>query len=249
MSALRAFTLRLSALLVMVGGAAAAASPDDIVRATMAKLAPQVKVDVVQDSGIPGFYEAMVGSQLVYVSKDGRFVLDGSAFDAAAQRDLTEAARARQRLGGLARIGVDRRIVFAPAKPKHVVTVFTDIDCPFCRRFHEQIARYNEAGIAVEYVFLPLDIHPGADRKAEAVWCAKDRKAAFTAAMGGADTGQATCPNPVAETSRIAREIGVTGTPTVLAADGTHITPQIAMSPDQLAGELDRLAARPAVAR
>lgn len=248
MSMLRAFVLLLLPLQALVG-AAAATSPDDTVRAAMAKLAPQVKVDVVQDAQIPGFYEAMVGPQLIYVSKDGRFVLDGSAFDVAVQRDVTEATRARQRLGGLARIGADQRIVFAPAKPKHMVTVFTDIDCPFCRRFHEQIARYNEAGIGVEYVFLPLDIHPGADRKAEAVWCAKDRKAAFTAAMGGADTGQATCPNPVAETSRIAREIGVAVTPTVLAADGTHITPQIAMSPGQLAGELDRLAARPAAAR
>lgn len=247
MNPIRTFALPL--LLALAGATAVAASPDDTVRATMAKLAPQVKVDVVQDSQVPGFYEAMVGAQLIYVSKDGRFVLDGSAFDASAQRDLTEAARARQRLGGLARIGADKRIVFAPAKPKHVVTVFTDIDCPFCRRFHEQIARYNEAGIAVEYVFLPLDIHPGADRKAEAVWCAKDRKAAFTAAMGGADTGQATCENPITETTRIAREIGIGGTPTVLAADGTQVAGQIAMSPDQLAGELDRLASRPAAAR
>ncbi|MBN8481010.1 MAG: DsbC family protein [Xanthomonadales bacterium] len=249
MTPFRAFALHLSAVLALAGGVAAAASPEETVRATMTRLAPQVKVDVAQESQVPGFFEAMVGSQLIYVSKDGRFVLDGSAFDVADQRDLTEAVRARQRLAGLARIGADKRIVFAPAKPRHVVTVFTDIDCPFCRRFHEQIARYNAAGIAVEYVFLPLDIHPGADRKAEAVWCAKDRKAAFTAAMGGADTGQATCVNPVADTTRIAREIGVGGTPTVLAADGTHIAAQIAMSPDQLAGELDRLAAKPAAAR
>lgn len=226
-----------------------AATPEETVRAAMAKLAPQVKIDVVQESSVPGFHEAIVGNQFLYVSKDGRHILDGSAFDAANQRDLTEAARARQRLAGLARIGSDKRIVFAPAKPTRSVTVFTDIDCPFCRRFHEQIARYNELGIAVEYVFLPLDIHPGADRKAEAVWCAPDRRAAFTAAMGGADTGTATCANPVAETSRVARELGISGTPTTLASDGSRIAPQIAMNPDQLIIELDRLATNPVATR
>jgi thiol:disulfide interchange protein DsbC len=236
-------------LLGVLAGAATAATPEETVRDAMAKLAPQVKIDAVQESSVPGFHEAIVGNQFLYVSKDGRHVLDGSAFDAANQRDLTEGARARQRLAGLARIGDDQRIVFAPAKATRKVTVFTDIDCPFCRRFHEQIARYNELGIAVEYVFLPLDIHPGADRKAEAVWCAKDRRAAFTAAMGGADTGTATCANPVAETSRIAREIGITGTPTTLAPDGSRVAPQVAMNPDQLAAELDRLAANPVATR
>ena len=232
-----------------LAGAASAATPEETVRAAMAKLAPQVKIDVVQESSVPGFHEAIVGNQFLYVSKDGRHILDGSAFDAANQRDLTESARARQRLSGLARIGADQRIVFAPAKATRKVTVFTDIDCPFCRRFHDQIARYNALGIAVEYVFLPLDIHPGADRKAEAVWCAKDRREAFTAAMGGADTGTATCANPVAETARIAREIGISGTPTTLAADGTRISPQIAMNPDQLIAELDRLATNPIATR
>lgn len=237
-------------LLMFVTGVGHAATPEETVGAAMTKLAPQVKVDVVQESSAPGFYEAIVGNQFVYVSKDGRFVFDGSVFDAANSRDMTEAGRAKQRQATLARISADKRIVFAPAKPKHTITVFTDIDCPFCRRFHQQVSRYNELGIAVEYVFLPLDIHPGADRKAEAVWCAKDRNAAFTAAMNGGDPGSATtCPNPVAETTRLAREMGVVSTPTALASDGTRIAPQIALAPDQLSAELDRLARNPVAAK
>ncbi len=237
------------ALIALSATSAGAATPDETVRAAMARLAPQVKIDVVQESSVPGFHEAIVGNQLIYVSADGRHILDGSAFDAASQRDLTEATQAKRRLGPLAKIGPDKRIVFAPADPKHVVTVFTDIDCPFCRRFHGQMARYNALGIAVEYVFMPLDSHPGADRKAEAVWCAEDRKAALTAAMAGADTGTATCPNPVAESARIAREIGINVTPTTLAADGSRIAPQVAMAPEQLAAELDRLARNPLATR
>jgi thiol:disulfide interchange protein DsbC len=232
-------------LTLMFAAHAAAATPEETVQAAMAKLAPQVKIDVVQESVIPGFYEAIIGSQFIYVSKDGRFVLDGSAIDANNRRDITEAARAKNRMASLKNIGPDKRIIFAPPDPKWSVTVFTDIDCPFCRRFHEQIEAYNAAGISVEYVFLPLEMHPGADKKAEAVWCAIDRKAAFTAAMKGSDTGTATCENPVAESVNVARAIGINGTPTMLASDGTKVAPQIALVPEKLAAELEHLANNP----
>lgn len=228
-----------------VAGSALAATPEDVVNAALSRLAPQIKVDVAQESVVPGFYEAIVGTQLVYVSTDGRHVFDGTARDARTDRDMTEAVYAKQRRAALAGVGADKRIVFAPARAKHTVTVFTDIDCPFCRRMHDQIDAYNELGIAVEYVFLPLDIHPGAERKSEAVWCAEDRKLAFTRAMAGADPGKAACENPVAETTRVARSIGINGTPTTLAADGTKIAPQIALAPAQLLAELDRLAKNP----
>ncbi|NCT66790.1 MAG: DsbC family protein [Rhodanobacteraceae bacterium] len=235
----------LFALGLLLATVASAATPEDTVRTAMGALAPGIKVDAVQESPIPGFYEAIAGGQFVYVSKDGRYVLNGSAFDVVAKSDLTEASRAKARKLTLDKIGPDKRIVFAPKAPvatKYTVTVFTDVDCPFCRRFHEQIAQYTAKGIAVEYLFFPLSIHPGADKKAEAVWCAKDRSAAFTAAMSGQDPGHATCPNPVAELTQLAQTLGINGTPTMLAADGKQIPGQIAMSPDQLAAELERRA-------
>jgi len=222
-----------------------AATPEETVRQATVQFAPNIKVEAVQESAVPGFYEAIVGGEFVYVSKDGRFMLNGRAFDVAAKRDMTEASRAKVRQAALAKIGPDKRIVFAPQAPlatKHTVTVFTDVDCPFCRRFHEQIAQYNAKGITVDYLFFPLSIHPGADKKAEAVWCSKDRPSAFTKAMAGQDPGKATCANPVAELTDLAQALGIGGTPTMLAADGTMIPGQIAMSPDRLAAELDRLA-------
>ncbi|MBO9665122.1 DsbC family protein [Dokdonella sp.] len=224
---------------------AVAATPEETAKQAIAALAPNVKVDAVQESTIPGFYEAMAGGQFLYVSKDGRYIVDGSAYDVAAKRDLTAKSRAKARKIALDKVGPEKRIVFAPLAPikaKHTITVFTDIDCPFCRRFHQQIAAYNAKGIAVDYLFYPLSIHPGADKKAEAVWCSKDRPGAFTAAMSGQDPGKATCPNPVAELSQLALALGIGGTPTILAPDGSQIPAQIAQSPDQLAAELDRLA-------
>lgn len=236
----------LFAACLYLAGAASAATPEETVRQAVAPFAPAgAKLEAVQESTVPGFYEAIVGGQFVYVSKDGRYMLNGSAFDVAGKRDLTNLSRARVRKAALDRIGPDKRIVFAPQAPavaKHTVTVFTDVDCPFCRRFHEQIAQYNAKGITVDYLFFPLSIHPGADKKAEAVWCSADRPSAFTKAMAGQDPGKATCPNPVGELTELAQAIGIGGTPTMLAADGSLIPGQIAMSPDRLAAELDRMA-------
>jgi thiol:disulfide interchange protein DsbC len=223
-----------------------AATPEETVRDAVARIVPNMTVDAVQESAVPGFYEAIAGGDFIYVSKDGRYVLNGTAFDVQARKDLTQASRGRVRKAALAKIGPDKRIEFAPKAPlqsKHRVTVFTDVDCPFCRRFHEQIAQYNAAGITVDYLFFPLSIHPGADKKAIAVWCSQDRPSAFTRAMAGQDPGQATCPNPIAELTQLAQVLGIGGTPTMLGPDGAQIPPQIAMSPDRLAAELDRMAA------
>ncbi|HEY0179063.1 MAG TPA: DsbC family protein [Dokdonella sp.] len=233
-------------LLGLLTAPAIAATPEETVRQAMTALAPTVKIDAVQESAIPGFYEAIAGGEFVYVSKDGRYVVDGNAYDVVNKRDLTASSRAKARKIALDKVGPDKRIVFAPQAPiatKHTITVFTDVDCPFCRRFHQQIAAYNAKGITVDYLFFPLSIHPGADKKAEAVWCSNDRPNAFTAAMAGQDPGKATCPNPVPELTQLAQSLGISGTPTVLADDGTQIAAQIALSPDRLAAELDRIAA------
>ncbi len=230
---------------ILLAGTVAAADPSATVRAALQALTPNVQVETVQESVVPGFYEALAGGQFVYVSKDGRFVLDGSAFDVAGRRDLGAETRARMRKSALERVGPDKRIVFAPEKSiptRHTITVFTDPDCPFCRRFHQQIAQYNAQGIAVDYLLFPLSIHPEADRKSQAVWCSSDRVSAFNRAMAGQDPGKASCPNPVSELARFGKSLGIGGTPTILASDGTQIPPQLAASPAQLAAELDRLA-------
>lgn len=232
------------ALLCATATATAADSAEQTVRAAFASLLPNAKVDRIVKSEVPGFYEVIVGGQVVYVSADGKYLLQGNLYDVPGKKSLTDARIATIRADAIKSLPVDKMLTFAPEHPKHFVTVFTDVDCPYCRQFHKQIAAYNAAGIGVHYVLFPLDIHPGADKKAEAVWCSKDRKAAYTAAMNGQDPGKATCSNPVAETKALSLAIGIDSTPTVLAADGTHINANIAANPDQLSAELDRLAAK-----
>lgn len=228
-------------------GAAAAGGEDKAVRDAIAHLAPSAKVAAVAKSDLPGFYEVVIGNgQAVYVSADGKYLIQGEVIDVAQKTSLTGRAQAAWRFAALKDLPQSKRLVFAPANPKHAVTVFTDVDCPYCRQFHKQIAAYNQAGIAVEYVLFPLAIHPGADKKAEAVWCSQDRNSAYTAAMNGQDPGKKTCENPVAETTALAIKIGISGTPTILNENGVQVNGNATRDPKQFLAELDRLAAQAA---
>ncbi|WP_026293180.1 DsbC family protein [Rudaea cellulosilytica] len=211
----------------------------------LSKLAPNVKIQAMAKAELPGFYEVVVsGGQVVYASADGKYLIQGDVIDVAQKASLPGRAQSSLRLASLKTLPQSKRIVFAPANPKHTVTVFTDVDCPYCRQFHKQIAAYNQVGIAVEYVLFPLAIHPGADKKAEAVWCAQDRNAAYTAAMNGQDPGKKTCANPVAETTALALKIGISGTPTILNESGVQVNGGVVQDPAKFLAELDRLAAQ-----
>ncbi|MEP6483209.1 MAG: DsbC family protein [Rudaea sp.] len=223
--------------------AMAADGADKSARDAIHSLLPMAIIDQVVKSDLPGFYEVIISGEIVYVTEDGKYLLQGKLYDVPQKKDLTAARIATLREQALAKLPESKQMIFAPPNPKHTVTVFTDVDCPYCKQFHKQIAEYNRAGIAVHYVLYPLDIHPGADKKAAAVWCAKDRNEAYTAAMNGQDPGNGTCANPVAETKALGVALGINATPTVLAEDGTMVANEKAVSPTLLAAELDRKAA------
>jgi thiol:disulfide interchange protein DsbC len=222
---------------------AMAADGEKTARDAIHSLLPMAIIDEVVKSDLPGFYEVIISGQITYVTEDGKYLLQGKLYDVPLKKDLTSARIATMREEALAKLPQSKVMLFAPENPKHTVTVFTDVDCPYCRQFHKQIAEYNRLGIAVRYVLYPLDIHPGADKKAAAVWCAKDRNAAYTAAMNGQDPGTGTCTNPVAETKALGETLGINATPTVLAEDGTMVENAKAVSPTLLAAELDRKSA------
>lgn len=231
----------LLAAALLLSGMAAAQGPAKV-RQAMARMAPQMAIDEITPAPLPGFQQVTSGGQVVYISDDGRYALTGSIYDTRQGRDLTERALADARRKMLAGIPAGKRLRYAPedGELRHQVTVFTDIDCPYCRALHEQLPDYLAHGIAIDYVFFPLTIHPGADQKAVAVWCSRDRHAAYDAAMAGDDPGQARCPNPVAETAATARAMGLNGTPTMLDEHGRVLPPEISMSPDRLLAELEQ---------
>lgn len=230
-----------SGLLVSV--AHAAESPADAAaRKAMQDLVPQAKIDKVEAAPIPGYRQIIVGGQMVYVSDDGKYLLQGSLYDTQTKRDLTASRLAVDNKQKVDAVPPNQRIVF-PAdggKAKYKVTVFTDIDCGYCRKLHSQIAEYNKRGIEVDYLFFPRSgLNTPSYDKAVSVWCAKDRKKAFTEAKTGKDPAPLKCDNPIAEQYKLGSQVGVDGTPTIFAPDGSKIGGYL--PPDQMLAKLQTL--------
>lgn len=156
---------------------------------------------------------------------------------------LADQIRAAVRRELLTAIPPNRRIIVHPHQPvKHRVTVFTDTDCPYCRKLHQQIQDYLRAGIEVQYVFYPRS---GPDSpayaRAVAVWCSEDREAALAAALNGDPIPSRTCDNPVAEHYDLAIRLGLLGTPALIMEDGSVMYGAVAAP--KLLDRLDALAA------
>lgn len=182
---------------------------------------PGVKPDSVQASPMPGLFEVTVGAKIFYISENGRYLVEGSLIDIKERKNLTEAKMAQVRLKALEKVGVNNMIVFKPKIAQHMVYVFTDIDCGYCRKLHSEIDQYSKEGIEIRYLFFPRS-GPNTDSyyKAVSVWCAKDRNAALTKAKKGENLERKECDNPVDEHMQLASDFGANGTPMIITEKG-----------------------------
>lgn len=205
-------------------GSTPAAAGEAAVRATLAGALPGAEIKRLRAAPMPGFTEAVVAGRVFYVSNDGRYIIDGAVIDMRERRNISESAMDDIRVEGLKAIPAEKRIVFAPRDPKYTVTVFTDIDCGYCRMLHQHVAEYNALGIAVEYLFFPR-AGEGSEAwaKAESVWCAKDPRQAMTDAKAGKALPAGTCDSPVGAEYALGQDVGVNATPAVFAANGAQL--------------------------
>lgn len=206
-------------------GTAAADTGADKVRAAVERIIPGNAPDSIEPSELPGMYEVVFGAEVFYVSEDGRYLFSGSLLDLRSGRNLTEDKRAGGRLKLIAGVDEAKMIVFSPKQEvKHSITVFTDIDCPYCRRMHQEMPELNAQGIEVRYLFFPrAGINSKSYQKAVAVWCAKDRRQALTDAKAGKAIDMKTCDNPIDEHMALVEELGISGTPTSVLENGQVI--------------------------
>ncbi len=189
--------------------------------ASMKKAIPGLKLDRVGHSPIPGLYELEFGPRVVYVTKDGRYLVRGDVFDLATRENLTEGRRKQARLKAIESLGETNMIVYAPENPKYTITVFTDITCPFCRKLHRQIKKLNKMGIKVRHLAFPRAGIPSKTYDdMVSVWCADDRKQALTDAHAGFPVVAKRCDDPVADQYNMGRAIKITGTPTIVLDNG-----------------------------
>ncbi len=191
------------------------------VRQGMLKLLSGRAPDSIAASPIPGVYEVLVGAQLYYVSADGKYLLNGKLYDIEKREELTSPKMDKVRAEMIEQVGEENMVIFAPEKYDHTVTVFTDIDCGYCRKLHAEIKQYNDLGIRVRYLMFPrAGIGSPSYQKAVNVFCADDRNKAMTRAKKGDDLEERNCENPVAKEYSLGQALGVNGTPAIFLESG-----------------------------
>ena len=201
----------------------------------LAKTMPRVKPTQISITPINGLYEVIVGSQVVYMDINARYMIEGDLFDLKTKVNVTEDAKSVIRLAVVDKLGSDSMVVYTPKKVKNTITVITDIDCPYCRRLHDEIPDYMENDVQVRYIFMPLK--GSADmKKTVSVWCSDDQQLALDIAKAGGEVEAKTCDNPIKKHLKVARELGVRGTPAILLEDGTLLPGYVPV--DKLVAEL-----------
>ena len=218
-------SMTLAASLLLAGTlstATADESPEvQQVRAAINKLIPNGKADTVEPSPVPGVYEVLVGTQLYYVSKDGRYLFNGKLYDIDKREDLTSPKTQKVKLDAINAMGEENMIIFAPKDYQHTISVFTDLDCGYCRKLHSEIAQYNDLGIRVRYLSFPrAGVGSPSYKKAVSVWCSDNRQEALTEAKAGKDIEAKQCDNPVKAEMELGQAVGVNGTPALFLEDG-----------------------------
>lgn len=198
------------------------ADPDLVaLRNQLQQVFPGLPANAITRTPINGVVQVIYGPNVIYLSDDGRYALQGSLIDLQTNTNLTEDVKNDLRAKILSQIPESEMVIFAPKNPKHTITVFTDIDCGYCRKLHNEMASYNDKGIAVRYLFYPrAGIDSPSYQKAVNVWCADDRRAAMTKAKSGATLPEKKCKNPVASNYEVGQVMGVTGTPAMITNSG-----------------------------
>jgi thiol:disulfide interchange protein DsbC len=197
-----------------------AATPDP--RVEIARHITGASADQLRESAVPGLWEYTRGGDVGYVTADGRYAIMGDLYDLKSNANLTEAHRREVRLKLLAQVPESEMLVFGPKDPKYTVTVFTDVDCPYCRKLHSEMALYNRLGIRVRYLLYPRNgPNTPSWTKAQQVWCAADRNDALTRAKLGQALPDKPCArNEVAMSYALGREFALDGTPAIVMTNG-----------------------------
>ena len=196
----------------------------ETIKRALAEVMPSATPDSIVPAPMANFYEVLMGTQVLYISKDGKYLFEGDVYDVAARQNITEARRSVGRLKTMQALDPASMIIFEPKTANYTLTVFTDIDCGYCRKMHNEMQSYLDKGIRIRYLAYPRS---GKDTpsyvKAVGVWCAVDRKAAMTTAKAGGKVEDKKCKNPVDAHLAAGEAVGVSGTPTLVLENGVVV--------------------------
>ena len=191
------------------------------VKANLVSSFPELSTATIKPGPVSGMYEIEFDAKVFYATNDGKYLFMGDLVDMGTHTNLTEARRATIRMQLLDAVGEQNMIVMGPANPKRTLTVFTDVDCGYCAKFHLEVPTLNKNGVKVRYLFYPrTGLHSESYNRAVAVWCADDRVKAIGIAKAGGKLDMKTCTNPVEKHYRLGERLDVSGTPTIFLDDG-----------------------------
>lgn len=220
--------MRIIALVMtLISGVAMAETPEDRVRAGLATLNDRVAIMEVKEIGSGLFQVVLASGERLYTVEDGRFLLTGDLYEVSENEivNLTEMQRNGERLAAIEALNPDDIISFAPTgETKKVVYAFTDIDCGYCRKLHDEIQDYTDLGIEIRYLAFPrAGVGSASFQKYVSAFCAADNKQSLTDAKAGREIPTLNCENPVAAQYELGRMLGVSGTPSLVLDSGQMV--------------------------
>jgi len=190
---------------------------------------PDIQFTFLGESPMPGVYEVQVtNGPVLFVHEQGEYLFEGGLLKVSESGivDTMEERKAIKRRDVFAARSTDDMIIFKPeGESKAIMNVFTDVDCGYCRKFHQEVPELNAMGIEVRYLAFPRAGIPSSSyNKIAKAWCAEDQQDALTKVKSGRSVDVEVCEdNPVAEQYAFGTQLGVTGTPAIILMDGTLI--------------------------
>lgn len=206
-------------------GPAASGGAEKLV-ANLKALRPNIPIENVASTPIPGIYALeLAGGTVFYGTEDGRYLFAGDLYRLGQDDlvNLAEAGRAEKRKQLMDQVDIADMVVFSPKGPtRSVVNVFTDVDCGYCQKLHQEVPQLNDMGVEIRYLAYPrAGIGSRSYQKIVSAWCSADPNTALTRLKARQSIPDATCPNPVADQYELGRQMGVSGTPAIVLEDGT----------------------------
>ncbi len=219
---MKRFLVSCCALILSAQALAENSPPDDFSTRLSAFLGPNFPVSAIAESPIPGIYEISAGNRILYASINQNHVMIGNMFDTLRGVNVGEEKQnlitRKLAKDEVSKIPTEQMVVFKGEQSKRHITVFTDMDCGYCRKLHDEVPALNAAGIEVRYLMFPA-LTPTSMPKAVSVWCSDDQQSALTLAKTGAPVPEESCENPVTDQYAIGKKIGVRGTPYMILDD------------------------------
>jgi thiol:disulfide interchange protein DsbC len=224
-------------------GGPSASSIQETIRLSVTTAFPGVEIDWIKEAPIAGLYAVKMGRSLAYIDPGGRYLFSGGLFDLKKQVNLTARALGKDIADRL--WAQDLTALAIPigeaSEPTQELIVFDDLDCQFCQKEHAELRKLTDAGWRIWVLLYPVQrLHPHAYSKSVAVWCAEDRAGALLAMWNGTRPDERVCTHPLDTIQGIAKDTGVSGTPTMVLKRGLVLAGY--QTAEQIVSQHDRAA-------